>query len=234
MWEWLLSPIDASRAHEVGFAISWHARSMVLGWGVLAPMAVLVARFFKVMPGQDWPRQLDNQAWWRSHWMGQTLVLGLTFLGLALVMPPSWSEMSLHRWMGYTVLIGIFAQIALGLARGTKGGPTAPAADGTLYGDHYNMTVRRRAFELSHKTLGYGVLLLAAATIVVGLWDANGPHWMWVMLFTWWVMFALVFGILQKRGMAVDTYQAIWGTDPAHPGNMQPRTEYETRQLDKT
>ena len=234
MWEWLLSPIDASRAHEVGYAISWHARSMVLGWGVFAPLAVLVARFFKVMPGQDWPRQLDNQAWWRGHWMGQTLVLGLTFLGLAFVMPPSWSEMSLHRWMGYTVLIGILAQIALGLARGTKGGPTAPAADGTLYGDHYNMTVRRRTFELAHKTLGYGVLLLAASTILLGLWDANGPRWMWMMLITWWVMFALVFGILQKRGMAVDTYQAIWGTDPVHPGNMQRLTEYETRQPDKT
>ena len=57
--EWLLSPIDGARAHEVGFAVSWHARTMVLGWGVIAPLAVILARFFKILPGQDWPRALD-------------------------------------------------------------------------------------------------------------------------------------------------------------------------------
>ena len=51
--DWLLAPIDPTRAHEVGLAISWHARLMVLGWGILAPLAVIIARFFKVMPGQD-------------------------------------------------------------------------------------------------------------------------------------------------------------------------------------
>lgn len=234
MWEWLLSPIDASRAHEVGFAISWHARSMVLGWGILAPLAVLVARFFKVMPRQDWPRQLDNQTWWRGHWIGQTFVLGLSILGLALVMPPSWGEMSLHRWMGYSVLVAVVAQVALGLARGTKGGPTAPAEDGTLRGDHYDMTPRRRAFEVAHKTLGYGVLLLAASTILMGLWESNGPRWMWLVLAVWWSTLVLVFGIFQKRGMAVNTYQAIWGTDSVHPGNTQLLSGYETQQSDKS
>jgi hypothetical protein len=27
---------------------------------------------------------------------------------------------------------------------------------------------------------------------------------------------------LQRRGLAVDTYQAIWGPDPQHPGNATP------------
>jgi hypothetical protein len=58
--DWLLAPIDATRAHEVGFAVSWHARSMVLAWAVLAPLAVVIARYFKVLPGQDWPRELDR------------------------------------------------------------------------------------------------------------------------------------------------------------------------------
>ena len=106
MWERLLSPVDATRAHDVGWAISWHARVMVLGWGVLAPSVVLLARFFKVMPGQKWPEQLDNKVWWHSHWMGQTIVLLLTLAGFALVWPPSWAKLDLHRIMGYCVLTG--------------------------------------------------------------------------------------------------------------------------------
>lgn len=234
MWEWLFSPIDPGRSHEVGFAISWHARLMVLGWGVLAPLAVLVARFFKVMPQQDWPRQLDNQTWWRGHWMGQTIVLGLTALGFALVMPPNFAEMTLHRWMGYSVILGLLVQVGLGLARGSKGGPTAPAPDGSLHGDHYDMTMRRRAFEWAHKSLGYGLLGLAAATIIVGLWDANGPKWMWVTLIGWWGMFAILFRTFQKRGMAVDTYQAIWGPDPVHPGNLGLSNRSAMQQSGKT
>lgn len=234
MWEWLLSPIDPARAHEVGFAISWHARAMVLGWGVLAPLAVMVARFFKVMPHQDWPRQLDNQTWWRSHWIGQSAVLGLTLIGLALVMPPDFSNITLHRGMGYAVLFGLLAQIGLGLARGSKGGPTAPAPDGSLHGDHYDMTLRRRIFEWVHKSLGYALLLLAALTILVGLWDANGPRWMWLVLSAWWSLLALCFAHFQRKGMAIDTYQAIWGTDPGHPGNAGLSRSHQTRQREKT
>lgn len=233
MWEWFLSPIDAARPHEVGFAISWHARSMVLGWGVVAPLAVFVARFFKVLPKQDWPHQLDSQVWWRSHWMGQALVLGLSIMGLVLVMPPNFAEMSLHRSLGYAVLIGAVAQIALGLMRGTKGGPTAPAPDGSLRGDHYDMTPWRRLFETAHKALGYGLLLLAVVAIIVGLWEANGPRWMWLTLGLWWTALLCLFVTLQKRGMAVDTYQAIWGADMAHPGNQGPAPKWGMRRLSK-
>ena len=49
--EWLLAPIDQARAHEIGLGVAWHGRSMVLAWGVLAPLAVLIARFYKVLPG---------------------------------------------------------------------------------------------------------------------------------------------------------------------------------------
>ncbi|MEP0047990.1 MAG: cytochrome B, partial [Roseobacter sp.] len=87
MWEWLLSEVDASRVHDILPAVSWHARIMVLSWGILVPLAVLAARFFKVMPGQDWPNQLDAQTWWRGHWIGQSLAAGLSILGLSLVFP---------------------------------------------------------------------------------------------------------------------------------------------------
>ncbi len=219
MWEWLLAPIDPGRAHEVGVAVSWHARSMVLGWGIIAPLVVLFARFFKVLPGQDWPREVDNQLWWRTHWMGQTGVLVLSIIGFVLVLPADFSALSLHRTLGYAVLGLLMVQVLLGLFRGSKGGPTAPAADGSLRGHHYDMTSRRRAFELLHKSLGYGVLGVAACAILVGLWDANGPRWMWLCLAGWWLALVASFAMLQTRGMAVDTYQAIWGDDPAHPGN---------------
>ena len=219
MWDWLLSPVDAARAHEVSWAVSWHARVMVLGWGILAPSAVLVARFFKVMPGQKWPEQLDNKTWWHSHWMGQSLVFGLTLLGLVLVWPPSWQNLGLHQVLGYCVLFGLLVQTILGIARGSKGGPTAKCPDGSPRGDHYDMTRRRRVFELLHKTLGYILLLVAAGTILAGLWEANGPRWMWLCLALWWSLYLFAFAMLQRRGMAVDTYQAIWGDDLSHPGN---------------
>ncbi len=221
MWDWLISPIDPARVHDVGWAVSWHARAMVLGWGMLAPLAVIVARFFKIMPGQDWPRELDNQIWWRSHWIGQTLVFALSILGLLLVLPLDLANLSLHRMLGYLVLFGLAIQTALGLLRGSKGGPTDPAPDGSPRGHHYDMTPWRRSFETLHKSLGYALLFTAMATILAGLWESNGPRWMWLALLAWWTALVILFIILQRRGMAVDTYQAIWGDDPRHPGNAQ-------------
>ena len=216
--DWLLAPIDAARAHEVGFAVSWHARSMLLAWGVLAPLAVLVARYFKVLPGQDWPRELDNRFWWRSHWMGQGAVVLLSLFGLGLILGVA-GEAGLHGRLGYALLCLMGLQILLGIFRGSKGGPTAPAPDGSLRGDHYDMTPWRVAFEWSHKLTGYAALALAAIVIAAGLWEANAPRWMWIVIAGWWACLLAAAAILQARGLAVDTYQAIWGPDPRHPGN---------------
>lgn len=210
MWGWLTSPIDPDRAHDVGLAISWHARSMVLGWGVVAPLAIIAARFFKVMPGQDWPKELDNQSWWHAHRLGQALVVVISVVGLLLVLPSQWEAMRLHNWLGYFVLFGLLAQVLLGVFRGSKGG------------DHYDMTARRRAFEWSHKLLGYALLSLALGTIGLGFWRVNAPVWMWLTLVLWWACLIAAFVHMQRRGMAVDTYQAIWGDDPHHPGNRRP------------
>ncbi len=219
MWEWLTSPIDPGRAHLVDFAISWHARSMVLAWGILAPLAVFAARFLKILPGQNWPQELDSQVWWRSHWIGQIAVVVLSLGGLALVLPADLSQLHLHQVLGYAVLLGMGVQVLFGLLRGTKGGPTAPAADGSWRGDHYDMTRRRLVFEAVHKAIGYLTLILAVMTILSGLWTANGPIWMWITLIAWWALLVGLFIALQSRGLAVDTYQAIWGDDPTHPGN---------------
>ncbi|MFL4472125.1 cytochrome b561 domain-containing protein [Tateyamaria armeniaca] len=219
MWEWLLSPIDAAAPHAVGFSVAWHGRFMVLAWGILAPLAVVFARYFKVMPGQDWPRELDNQTWWRAHWIGQMVVMGLSVTALVLVLPLQWAEPNVHGILGLVVLVALVIQVLLGLFRGSKGGPTARADDGTLSGDHYDMTPRRRAFETLHKSIGYGVLVLGAVTIIYGLLHANGPNWMWIVLVLWWAGLVACSVIFERRGMAVPSYQAIWGDDPAHPGN---------------
>lgn len=229
MGEWLSAPIDPSRAHELSAALAWHGRSMVLAWGILAPLAVIVARFFKIMPGQNWPRELDNPSWWRSHWIGHTGVLLLTAVGFWLVMPVNSDGLGLHGLLGTALLFGLCAQVLLGICRGSKGGPTARSHDGSPRGDHYDMTRWRRLFEAAHKALGYALLALAGATILLGLWRANAPHWMWLALMIWWLALIGLFVRLQQQGRAVDTYQAIWGDDPAHPGNQRPAPGWGVR-----
>ncbi len=228
--DWLFSPIDASRAHDVGAAVSWHARLMVLAWGGLAPLAVLIARFFKVMPGQDWPREVDNQVWWRTHWMGQSVVLALTVIGVSLVLPLNWSMAGMHIWLGLTLVGLLVLQVLLGIFRGSKGGPTAPE----LRGHHYDMTHWRLMFEALHKVFGYAALALGVFAILSGLWNANAPVWMWLVLGVWWILMIAVFTALQQRGMAIDTYQAIWGTDPTHPGNKLPHPGWGVRRWQET
>nr|WP_306267970.1 cytochrome b561 domain-containing protein [Pararhizobium sp. IMCC3301] len=224
--EWLFSPIDPSRAHLISAGISWHARLMLLAWGILAPAAILGARFFKITPRQDWPRVLDNPFWWRTHWMTQSLVIFLSVIGLAIIILTALaqSEAGLHQWLGYTVLVsGVFQGLS-GYFRGSKGGPANRISDDVRSGDHYNMTPWRLAFETVHKSIGYLVLPVAAVAIISGLWSVNGAVWMWVTIFGWWVFLIVVSLHLQARGYAVDTYQAIWGPDPHHPGNqMKPQ-----------
>lgn len=221
MIEWLSAPVDALRPHDVGLALSWHARAMVVSWGVLVPLGVLAARFFKVLPGQDWPREVDNLRWWLAHRAAQYAALGLMLIGLGLILRAGpvasvTGSVWLHHLLGWVVLAFGAVQYLAAWLRGTKGGPTDP--DG-LRGDHYDMTPRRLVFERVHKSVGYLAMGLAVAAILTGLWQANAPRWMWLALVVWWGLLAGAFWHLQRQGRAVDTYQAIWGPDPAHPGN---------------
>ena len=83
------------------------------------------------------------------------------------------------------------------------------------------MSGRRRVFEWFHKIIGYGLILLAWSTIISGMWAANAPVWMWILVSLWWGLLIVAFIILQSRGLAIDTYQAIWGPDSLHPGNQK-------------
>lgn len=222
MVDWLLAPIDLSRPHTVSGLVAWHARLMVLGWGLLLPAGIVIARFLKITPRQDWPRALDNKTWWWLHLFLQYSGVASILFALGLIVAKGVHVTGLHAVLGWSVVALTLAQVLSGLLRGSKGGPTAPGADGSLYGDHYSMSRRRRAFEHFHKSVGYLALLLAVGAIVSGLWLANAPKWMWLVITTWWLSLLAIGAVLQRKGYAVDTYQAIWGPDPRHPGNQVP------------
>lgn len=222
MLDWLFAPIDPARAHDVGTIISWHARLMVTAWGIMLPLGVFIARFFKIWPKQNWPQQLDNQNWWYSHlllqWLGALMAVG----GFGLVWWVSDSvsgEANWHRWFGQLSMGLLVIQVGGGVLRGSKGGPTDPAVDGSWRGDHYDMSNRRIVFEHCHKIIGYLALICAAAAITTGMWDVNAPRWMWLAIAVWWSALSVAALVLQRRGNAIDTYQAIWGPDQRHPGN---------------
>jgi hypothetical protein len=81
------------------------------------------------------------------------------------------------------------------------------------------MTLRRLVFERVHKSVGYAALGLSAAAVLTGMWQANAPHWMWMLIPGWWIVLVAVFVAFQRRGRVIDTYVALWGPDPSHPGN---------------
>lgn len=218
MLDWLLTPLSGSPDHSVEPWAFWHARAMVLGWGVLIPLGGLIARYLKVTPGQDWPRALDNKTWWHMHRACQYGGVAIAALGVMI----AWGRGDgradgawLHALVGWAVMAAGLAQIVGGWLRGSKGGPTEPM----LRGDHFDMTRRRLWFERIHKSLGWVAIACGLATIALGLVVADAPRWMAAALAIWWLGLACWAVAMQRAGRCLDTYQAIWGPDPALPGN---------------
>lgn len=194
---------------------------MVLAWAVLLPLGVLSARFFKVLPRQNWPHSLDAKLWWHAHRGLQYAGVFLMLCGIFLV----WGHASqttlaaqIHAVLGWGVVALGVLQILGGLVRGSKGGPT----DVTLRGDHYDMSRHRVLFEHLHKSMGYLALCLSVFVILFGLIVAAAPRWMFITIAVWWVVLGFIFMRLQRQNRCFDTYQAIWGPDLAHPGNQMP------------
>lgn len=216
-------PISGAATHHIAGWAAWHGRAMVLAWGFLLPMGVLIARFYKVTPRQDWPLVLDNKRWWHLHLVLQYSGVLLMTLGLAIVLRGSGGGLpwrNLHGAFGWSIVLLAWLQIAGGHLRGSKGGPDGARSSATCRaGDHYDMTSRRLRFERLHKALGYLMLAAASTTIFLGLALADAPLWMWSVQAAWSVLYLALFVRLQRRGRCIDTYQAIWGPDPAHPGN---------------
>jgi hypothetical protein len=217
--DWLFASIDPSRPHALTDAVAWHGRLMWLSWAAMFPLGILIARFYKITRKQKWPEQVDSHVWWYTH-------LGLQHAGIVVMLAALWLILQTsermggnHATLGWSVIALCGVQFLGGWLRGSKGGPTEPAADGSLAGDHYDMTRRRRIFEAVHKSVGYAAVLLAAVTILNGLWLVNAPRWMCIVLAAWWLLLTVVAVVLQRRGFTIGSYQAIWGPDPKHPGN---------------
>ncbi len=186
MIDWLFAPLSGGSAHTLSPMIAWHARCMVMAWGVIVPVAVLVARYWKIWPGQGWPQELDSKAWWHSHRLGQLFAVAVMSLGAYLAWRSntllSSEALKLHSNLGWTLACRGWAQVLGGTLRGTKGGP----GEASERGDRFDMTPRRRLFEWSHKIMGWLALALACITIVLGLDLVNAPRWMMLSLFIWW------------------------------------------------
>lgn len=228
---WLLLPLRGGHADELNVADVWHGVLMSLGGGVLVPVTVLAARYWKIVPGQDWPRVLNHRAWQWVHMLaGAGAVLCLTagaylaFYGMSLngrhLAHP-------HAWAGWGVILLLIFLLANVAARGSTGGPGKKQERTLVHfhdvpGDHYDMTARRRFFEHVHRLLGYGLMLLVAGTILSGFWFVNVPRGLAVGMGFWWLLVLVLALRWELQGRAVDGYQARWGPGMGHPGNRIP------------
>jgi len=218
----LLEPLDQSRPHLIDAATKWHARLMSLAWSFFFPLGIIAARFYKITPRQDFPKELDNQTWWITHLICATVGAVAVLAAFSLVFFYRTGEISASGWhyyAGWTALVLLCVQIVGGLLRGTSGGPKRASYSGAMRGDHFDMTLRRIIFERVHKSTGYMALASAWLATIAGLHSVNAPLWIWLCVVTWWLFLVIVAIGLQMRRGAIDTYQAIWGTDPTLKGN---------------
>ncbi|TLU72964.1 cytochrome b561 domain-containing protein [Lichenicoccus roseus] len=202
-----------------------HGTLMLIAWLVLLPLGALIARTRKVTPRQDWPRVVENLTWWWLHRLLQWSGVGIALLGLAVAWRATGGLATglLHVQAGLLVLTLATLQIVSTWFRGDKGGPTGshadPAQPATWRGDHYDMTPRRRIFEAWHKTVGWGSILLALFTVLLGLQLYGWPRPLVEATVALALLQAGVAFWLIRTARGVNTYQALWGPDPRHPGN---------------
>ena len=218
IWHWLMSPMSGADLHEIEPWTYWHARMMTLAWSVVLPLGMGLARFYKIWPGQDWPRVLDYNLWFRIHWPLQSVGVGVMTIGFLFAYGRgflSTTAASVHHFLGGVAVAIGWMQVVGALLRGDKGGPTAAR----LRGDHYDMTPRRVFFEIVHKSLGWIAVPFAVAATFLGLALVDAPRWMPIGIGLWWVALVIAFARMQRNGRCIDTYSAIWGPDPSLPGN---------------
>jgi hypothetical protein len=211
-----------SWVERIGGGLLLHAACMILAWAGMLPAGAILARWCKVMPGQDFPRVRDNPLWWHWHRALQYGGIAVASIGLLAVLAQTGGGFGhAHAWLGGAAMLLGWAQVVGAQFRGTKGGPTDPRADpadpATWRGDHFDMTRRRRLFEALHKTGGWLTLLLAALALGSGASLVGAPDWLVVLLGLAWIAALLAALDLVRQRRHVDTYVAIWGPDLRSP-----------------
>lgn len=212
------------------FEIHWnlHAYLMFACWFILVPFGIMAIRFLKTKPvPEGLPRGVSKLdplfMWWGMHIWSLYTAMTLSLLGAAIAIYVSGGfSGSLHAWFGGgTVLFGSL-QIIAAWYRGTHGGPNHVNSDqddpDSWRGDHFDMTPQRRLFEAYHKTGGYFAVMLALGAVTTGLMQ----FWMpWIAALLVLILlggFALVV-FAEITGQRHDTYKAVFGNHPDHPGN---------------
>jgi hypothetical protein len=202
-----------------------HALLMVASWGLAVPALLVITRFYKVTPGQNFPAFTDNPFWFFAHrrWMTIVVVVSTLAMGLALWELGGVALDTLHGKIGLAVVALGWAQQVLSYYRGTHGGPwdlkRNPKPREQWSGDHYNMSLRRCLFEAIHIPSGYLTALAGILAVLTGFY-------LFELAWPWYAAYgAFLLGILAlywkytRDGRHIRTYVALWGASPEHPGN---------------
>lgn len=135
-----------------------HGVLMIVAWGIIMPTGVIVASVLKHRP---------NNFWFRAHKKIQITGLILAIIGLVIIMMHSTalsdkgaggSSRYIHGIIGLTIMtIGIFQPInAYFRPHANSGDPKT--------------IKKRQLWELLHKVLGYGVLIVVEVNIWIGIY----------------------------------------------------------------
>jgi hypothetical protein len=208
----------------------YHAILMVTVWFVLAPLCIIIIRFGKPKPtltGLHRQVAVKHIEWWwfSVHKYGLMFSVGLALAGaiVAVTVSQGFSG-SMHSFFGLaTVGLGCL-QIMGGWLRGRHGGKNyfsaVPDDPKTWFGDHYNMTTRRRIFEAYHKTAGYFVYFFAAGAVASGLMQYPMP-WLGEFVVAMVLLAFVVSIVLEYKGFRYDGYRAAHGYTMDAPFNKE-------------
>ncbi len=219
--------------------IHWdfHAYLMVFVWIFMVPLCILAIRFGKPRPtatGLHRKVAWYNPEWWwfTVHKYGLALAMTLSFAGgvVAVTVSKGFSG-TVHSVFGIlAVTLGVI-QVLAGAVRGKHGGKNyytaKPDDPATWFGDHYNMTTRRRIFEAYHKNAGYIAGWCALGAVGTGLMQYPMPWMLGIILFLLAVV-AITAIVCDYIGIRYDGYRAAHGVDPEAPFNKE-RAEIEGR-----
>jgi hypothetical protein len=216
---------------------NYHAYLMVFVWMVLVPLCILIIRFGKPRPtatGLHRKVYIWHEEWWwfSTHKYGLAAAMTLSVIGgaIAVTVSKGYSG-TVHATFGLLAIILGVIQVVAGALRGKHGGKnyyTAdPAKPETWFGDHYNMTPRRRIFEAWHKNAGYFAAFCALAAVASGLMQYPMPGLKWVIVALILVVLCVA-AYCDYIGIRYDGYRAAHGTDPNAPFNKE-RAEIEGR-----
>jgi hypothetical protein len=207
----------------------YHAVLMFVIWMILIPLSIIAIRYGKPKPTPHGIREkveLANAARWWWFFVHKYILyaaIGALLVGTAVALLASRGfSGTVHSFFGIgTVILGCL-QVVSSWFRGTHGGRYYYKADhddpATWRGDHFNMTLRRRLFELFHKNVGYFACFFAVGAVASGLVQFPMPALMVVTLVTMLAIIALCL-VLEHKGRNYDTYRAVFGNDPEHPFN---------------